>query len=324
MKSKAPTTSIITKKEDCSLISSFSSIICTITLSILTVHYNKKILTHYEFSPQLLLIFQLSIATVFLHFAKSLKLIEFTKTAEPITPRTLLCTLPLGLTFGLNIMLGCLSLQATSVHMYTTLRRLNIPTFMAIEILLVNKRPSFWIIFSGILTIVGAILVSLYDIDGDFGDYSLVLCYNLINAGYLMIASRTEKALGLTTYGLMYSNNIVCLPILLAIAIHSDGSSILLLHQNHLPISWWPLIPDILLNCMFSFLVNFALYFNTSKNGPSCNVVCGNLRDFLLTGYSFLALNGCNNDVPELSLLGNCFGFCSCFIYSIAKIMNYE
>jgi len=209
---------------------------------------------------------------------------------------------------------GNIALQATTIQMYTTLRRLNIPIILALDICFVNKLPSVWIFLSAILTVVGAWLVLLSDTT-EFWACSLVISYNLINILNSALTSHYGHSLGLTSWGLMYCNNIVFLPIIFCATIYTDG---IMFQRLIIPTNWWPFVPDFILSSLLTFVINFVLYYNASRNGPSSNVVCVSLRDFLITGSSFLALNGC--DSLELGLLGNCFGLFSCLIYSVAKL----
>lgn len=70
---------------------------------------------------------------------------------------------------------------------------------------------------------LGAFVAAIRDLEFDVYAYANVMVYNVLTALYLVLISRTKANTGLSTFGMMQYNNIVCIPALAALCI-IDGS----------------------------------------------------------------------------------------------------
>jgi len=186
---------------------------------------------------------------------------------------------------------------------------------MLAEYLVNNKTNSFTVKFSVAVIIAGALIAGARDLEFDFLSYGVVLLYNCSTALYLVLIKYTSKRTGLGNFDLMYYNGIVAIPITFVVSILTGE-----LEQAAHFESLWNIGFQISLigSCGMAFLLNYAIFWNTSVNSPLTQNVAGQAKDVVavLIGYLFFQRS---KVIDPFNSLGVFVGFIGGSLYALAK-----
>ncbi|ONH98400.1 hypothetical protein PRUPE_7G247800 [Prunus persica] len=186
--------------------------------------FNKAALSSYNFpSTNVITLFQMLSSCTLLYAMKCWKIISFTTepqitTNNPVTLipfKTLVHTLPLAISYLLYMLVTMASVRGINVPMYTTLRRTTVAFTMIVEYILTRQKHSYPVVGSVGIIILGAVVAGARDLSFDAYSYGVVFVANICTAIYLASIAHIGKSSGLSTFGLMWCNGIICGPILL-------------------------------------------------------------------------------------------------------------
>ncbi|CAB4288668.1 unnamed protein product [Prunus armeniaca] len=172
--------------------------------AVLLIMFNKAALSSYNFpSTNVITLFQMLSSCTLLYAMKCWKIISFTTEPQITTnnPVTLLVTMA--------------SVRGINVPMYTTLRRTTVAFTMIVEYILTRQKHSYPVVGSVGIIILGAVVAGARDLSFDAYSYGVVFVANICTAIYLASIAHIGKSSGLSTFGLMWCNGIICGPILL-------------------------------------------------------------------------------------------------------------
>ncbi|GAB4832833.1 hypothetical protein Ancab_006848 [Ancistrocladus abbreviatus] len=207
------------------------------------------------------------------------------------------------------------SVRGISVPMYTTLRRTTVAITMVAEYLLVGQRYSRYVLGSVVVIVLGAFVAGARDLSFDLYSYSIVLLANVSTAVYLAYIARIGKTSGLNSFGLMWSNGVICGPILLLwTCIHGDLEK--MMNFPHLYSPGFQAV--MLLSCIVAFFLNYTVFLNTTLNSALTQSICGNLKDVFTIGLGWLLFGGLPFDL--FNILGQCLGFLGSCWYAYCKL----
>ncbi|EFJ34914.1 hypothetical protein SELMODRAFT_227486 [Selaginella moellendorffii] len=229
--------------------------------------------------------------------------------------RTFKRTLPLSFSYLMYMVIGMASLRGVSVPMYTTLRRTTVLFTMAMEYAIMGQRHSREVICSVGVIVFGAFLAGARDFSFDTAGYSLVVISNVTTAIYLAVIARLGKVTGLNSFGLMWCNSLVCLPILLVWTwltgeLHSATDFPALYEHGFQAV--------LVLSCILAFIFNYTIFLNTSLNSPLTQTMCGNIKDLGTIFLGWLLFGGLPFD--WLNVLGQALGFLGSGFYAYCKL----
>ncbi|XP_015384492.1 UDP-N-acetylglucosamine transporter UGNT1-like isoform X2 [Citrus sinensis] len=193
--------------------------------AVLLVMFNKAALSSYSFPcANVITLFQMFCSCSILYALRCWKIISFT-VGEPQTTsnnpttlvplKTLVHTLPLALSYLLYMLITMEAVRGINVPMYTTLRRTTVAFTMIVEYLLTGQKHSLPVVGSVGIILLGAFLAGAWDLSFDAYGYAVVFIANICTAAYLAFISRIGRSSGLSSFGLMWCNGIICTPILL-------------------------------------------------------------------------------------------------------------
>eukprot|EP01040_Poterioochromonas_malhamensis_P004877 gene4877-5231_t len=176
--------------------------------SILVIFTNKAVMTSYQFHFfDFLALIQFIVTTTIL-----LLLILFKKIDTIPVLNLQICReiLPVSLMFLGNVLCGLGSTKSLNIPMFTALRRFSIMMTMIGEWYLLGTKPSYSVIGSIVLMMVGALIAALYDLTYDSYGYLLVFLNNIftaLNGVYMKKAAISGKVskMGVLFYNSLFS-----------------------------------------------------------------------------------------------------------------------
>nr|XP_043619045.1 UDP-N-acetylglucosamine transporter UGNT1-like [Erigeron canadensis] len=295
--------------------------------AVLLILFNKAALSSYKFPcANVITLFQMVCSSVLLYTLKCRKIISFRANSENhqssknfpgifIPLNTLITTLPLAISYLLYMLVSMESVRGVSVPMYTTLRRTTVAFTMLVEYVLARQRYSFYVIGSVGIVIFGAFIAGARDLSFDSYAYTIVFSANICTAIYLASISRIGKSSGLNSFGLMWCNGLICTPILL---LWTWISGDLEVTANFSYLSSLGFQAVMLLSCILAFLLNYAVFLNTTLNSALTQTICGNLKDLFTIGLGWIIFGGLPFDL--LNVVGQSLGFLGSCIYAFCKI----
>ena len=225
--------------------------------------------------------------------------------------------LPISAAFLLYMLLGMASIAGVSLPMYTTLRK-TAPAFtMAAEWMLQGRSHSRATQAGVAVTCAGALLAGLNDLNFSPRGYALVFCSNVTTSAYLLMISQRKAATGLTSFGLMWCNSLLCLPVLLLATVVS-GEFWAAWEFPHLG------APGFLFafigSCLLAFVLNYAMFLNVSVNSPLTQTVCGNSKDLAVVALGYLAFDAGPSEA--LNVAGVVLGLAGSGLFAWAKLSD--
>ncbi|KAK9055108.1 hypothetical protein SSX86_026189 [Deinandra increscens subsp. villosa] len=294
--------------------------------AVLLIMFNKAALSSYKFPcANVITLFQMVCSSVLLYALRCREVISFRVNNEnPSTNNipgifvplnTLLTTLPLAISYLLYMLVSMESVRGVSVPMYATLRRTTVAFTMIVEYVLVRQKYSSYIIGSVGIIIFGAFVAGARDLSFDSYAYAIVFSANICTAIYLASIARIGKSSGLNSFGLMWCNGLICTPILL-IWTWVSGDLQVTANFSHLSSVGFQAV--MLLSCVMAFLLNYAVFLNTTLNSALTQTICGNLKDLFTIGLGWIVFGGLPFDL--LNVVGQSLGFLGSCIYAFCKI----
>lgn len=295
--------------------------------AVLLVMFNKAVLSSYNFpSANVITLFQIITSTAILYTLRSWNIISF-KTLEGrntipdtssklfISLDTFLRTSPLSVAYLLYMIVGMASIRGVNVPMYTTLRRTTVFFTMIMEYFLSGQKHSSSIVGSVGLIMLGAFVAGARDLSFDFYSYVIVVLSNITTAIYLITIARIGKSSGLSSFGLMWCNSLVCGPLLL-LWTYLSGELEMTVQFPHLYSAAFQVM--MLLSCGMAFCLNYAIFLNTTVNSALTQTICGNLKDFFTVVIGWFLFGGLPFD--WLNVVGQSLGFIGSGVYAYCKI----
>ncbi|XP_068344719.1 UDP-N-acetylglucosamine transporter UGNT1-like [Pyrus communis] len=292
--------------------------------AVLLIMFNKAALSSYNFpSANVITLFQMVSSCTFLYAMKCRKIVSFTTEPEstPNNPavlvpfKTLIRTLPLAMSYLLYMLITMESVRGINVPMYTTLRRTTVAFTMIVEHILTRQKHSYPVMGSVGIIILGAIVAGARDLSFDAYSYGVVFVANICTAIYLASIAHIGKSSGLSTFGLMWCNGIICGPILLFwTSINGDLEG--MINFPHLFSPGFQAV--MLLSCVMAFSLNYCVFWNTTLNSALTQTICGNLKDLFTIGLGWLLFGGLPFDL--LNVAGQSLGFFGSCLYAYCKL----
>ncbi|KAH9653299.1 UDP-N-acetylglucosamine transporter UGNT1 [Citrus sinensis] len=295
--------------------------------AVLLVMFNKAALSSYSFPcANVITLFQMFCSCSILYALRCWKIISFT-VGEPQTTsnnpttlvplKTLVHTLPLALSYLLYMLITMEAVRGINVPMYTTLRRTTVAFTMIVEYLLTGQKHSLPVVGSVGIILLGAFLAGAWDLSFDAYGYAVVFIANICTAAYLAFISRIGRSSGLSSFGLMWCNGIICTPILLFWTSFRGDLEVTM----NFPLLFYPGFQVVmLLSCIMAFLINYYVFLNTTLNSALTQTICGNLKDLLTIGLGWLLFGGLPFDL--FNIVGQALGFLGSCFYAYCKLQG--
>lgn len=297
--------------------SAVSYMVCAVML----VMFNKAALSAYKFpSANVVTILQMACSNLLLYTLRSFGWITFTRDIDSfgsrfVPLRTLRRAAPLSLSYLFYMVVGMASIRGVNVPMYTALRRTTVAFTMFLEYFIAQRRHTRPILASVAIICIGAFIAGARDMSFDTYGYSVVFLSNFTTAVYLATIAELGKSTGLTSFGLMWCNGILCCPILLFWTWISGELRTALSFPSLSSPGFQAVLS---LSCMMAFALNYTIFLNTSLNSPLTQTMCGNIKDLGTVAVGWILFGGLDLDLVNLA--GQGLGFLGSGLYAYCKL----
>jgi len=185
---------------------------------------------------------------------------------------------PLAFFFNGMVFSGLMPLYYVNVPIYGALRR--ITTFLVIigERLFLGRTTPTDEVLSVIFMVLGATIAGLGDIDFSMFGYTLVMLNCLITALYLVYIAKTTAETKLDTFGLMFYNSLLSIPVVVLCVLLFESDVI-----------YYPDVFDygfqicFLMSSVLAFLLNYFIFLCFTINSPLTTSITGQLKNIFTT-----------------------------------------
>eukprot|EP00455_Lapot_gusevi_P039558 TRINITY_DN4436_c0_g1_i2.p1 TRINITY_DN4436_c0_g1~~TRINITY_DN4436_c0_g1_i2.p1 ORF type:complete len:398 (-),score=109.70 TRINITY_DN4436_c0_g1_i2:112-1212(-) len=269
--------------------------------------FNKAVLTLYQFHhPNIMTLAQIILSLMFLSGLKRYGVIKFAdfdwERAKKVSP--------LAISFVGMVLTGLSALNYLNVPMFSALRRGTTLITMFCEWYFLRMIPSLKIQLSVHGMVAGAIVAAISDLDFNFYGYTMVLINSLFTAAYLICIAKFGKQ-GLDTFGLMYYNNLLSLP-LVFVACVVNGDIKGFLNYPHLSsMGFWA---TFFISSVQAFLLNYSIFLCTKTNSALTTSVVGQIKNIATTAVGYFMFGDVSYDFFNVIGLG--IGVVTSVLYS--------
>mmetsp|Transcript_35127 Transcript_35127/g.56828 ORF Transcript_35127/g.56828 Transcript_35127/m.56828 type:complete len:346 (-) Transcript_35127:539-1576(-) len=243
--------------------------------------FNKAVMNGFGFSySNVMILLQMFLSVILLDILKAFGLVSYPKFQMSYARKVL----PVAVAYCLNVALALAALRDLNVPMYSTLKRLTTAVVMTGEWMFLHKVPSAHIRLAVLLICGGAVLAGITDLEFDMMAYTLALGSCCVQALYLIAASKASVETEVNSFGLVYYNSILSIPVL-AIFVFITGE-----FQDSLKFESWFSVSFQILLLMALFqgsLLNYALFFCTTTNSALTTTIVGQAKVILATALGF-------------------------------------
>lgn len=223
---------------------------------------------------------------------------------------------PLSICWWTYVVSGIVALRYLNIPMFSTLRKFTVLFVLLGEVILLRKpaKPTIWLSVSVMLC--GGLLAGFTDLTMSIPGYICVALCCVATALYLVMIVRVTASTKLNTFGLLFYNNVLSLPLMCTFLYFFTDE---LQEVRSFPDLKNPaFIGFLLLSAAQATLLNIAIFLCTKINSPLATTVTGQMKDVItvtagLFVFGDVKLNGPNLAGLGLSLVGS-------LLYSLVKL----
>jgi len=233
----------------------------------------------------------------------------------PLNSKTLLTMLPVSVAFLFYLILGMLALRGVSIPMYASLRRFTVVFVMSFDYLISGITHSTPVTLTVALQIMGCVLAAVNDLEYNPSGYAYIFLYNAATAIYLVIIKHVKTRNDfLNSFSMMYLNSVMLIPTLIVTS-YVLGDIDRVRQFEH--VYEMGFIVSFLASAILAFVLNYAIFWNTSANSALTQTVSGQIKDIgtVLLGYIAFPPDALN----FLNICGVTLGFAGSLSYAYVK-----
>lgn len=292
-----------------------SLLVCSfyIIVSASMVFTNKSLTYTYKFNTtNVLLLMQMAFTAVLLRTARDvLKIIDFPEFERTVARQVA----PVSVFYSLNAAVALVALRELSIPSYTLIKRLAPLFTLALEFLVLRKRPANLIVFGLLVMASGTVLAARADTRSSTFAWGLGFTSCLFQALYLTFVKRSGATTGLNTFGILYYHSILSLPCFCLIA-GLAGEVPMVLSYEHWHDVWF--IAVLTMSLGMGLLLNYALFLCTEKTSPTSTLVSGHVKALGQTIFGISAFGGI--DLNAAYVVGTVLNAMGGGIYVMGKL----
>lgn len=303
----APTSS--NESTSAAIISCFAYTFCSITM-VLT---NKALASQYDADIDFLVIaFQSLCAVLLVLSCDTLGFIQHG--SAKFDPSVALQWLPVNLFFVSMLSTGFLSLRYLNVPMVTIFKNLTNVGIMWGEWSLYGAHVSLGAILACAIMILGAVLAAANDITFSGIGYFWMLSNCVCCAGYVLYMKHATKTVRLPKFAMVFYNNLLSLPILLAgAAVRGEYTTFLWSEDLHTA----AYVSLSLYAGLVGFALNLATLWCVSNNSATTYSVVGAMNKIPLAVVGWLLFR---TPITQKALIFLSLSMCGGFLYTYTKL----
>lgn len=223
---------------------------------------------------------------------------------------------PVNLFFCAMLFTGMASLQTNSVPMVTVFKNVtNIVTSIGDYFFFGSKSEGLVVVAFGIM-LGGAVLAAWKDIEVTF----VGLCWMALNclstSGYVLYMKHATNNVKLTTFGMVFVNNVLCIAFLLPVSILNGEVSLFLRTQTLHTFDYYS---KNFFAGFVGFFLNFASLNCVAATGPTTYAIVGSLNKVPVAILGYLLFD---NVISAETWFFISVSMCGGFLYSYAKLQT--
>jgi solute carrier family 35 len=280
--------------------------------SVSITFFNKAVFSVYAFNfPCTVTLLQIIVCLAFLRIAHASKYITLPVITKPLAR----LVYPLTLCWWTYVVSGLIALRYLNVPMFSTLRK-----FTALLVLVgervVLKRNAPTPVWAAITVMVsGGLIAGLTDLTMSVPGYVFVAICCVATAMYLILIVRVGAASGLDTFGLLYYNNVLSLPLMLAyIVLCTTEIAGVAAYPRLAEPQFWAFL---LVSASQATVLNIAIFMCTKVNSPLATTVTGQAKDLVTVSVGLFLFGDVKITMPNL--FGLCLALVGSMLYSYVK-----
>lgn len=289
------------------------------------IFVNKACLTHFNFSyPSTLMALQ-ALLTIFLLIIAS-RITPSLVSIVPVKTADYRRMIPSSIFFVSNVTIGLSALSRVNIPMFSAFRRLTVLFVMGAEYIMLHRTHSKPVVFSVFVLTAGAFVSALGDVTYSISGYMLVMLNNALTAAYLASIKRVMKDLNLDPISLLYYTNVICFPIIFAIAILTNDIQSAYLHyvtDSQLRNSVF-FLPALSCVAVSAFCVNLSTSICTHVTSPLTTSVAGQVKNVLQSFLGFFSWGYVPTPLNVLGLMVALGGQLSFAVFKYRDAHSYK
>lgn len=263
--------------------------------SISITFFNKAVFSVYAFNfPCLVTLLQILVCLTYLLTASAASRI----TLPPLTLSLARTVYPLTFCWWTYVVSGLIALRYLNVPMFSTLRKATALLVLVGErVFLGRQAPApIWAAISVMCS--GGLIAGATDLTFSLPGYVFVSICCVATALYLVLIVRVGASTKLDTFGLLYYNNVLSLPLMAAyiLCFTSELQDVVSFPRLHEPRFW----AFLLFSASQATVLNLAIFFCTKVNSPLATTVTGQAKDLITVSVGLFIFGDVKISGPNL------------------------
>lgn len=186
---------------------------------------------------------------------------------------------------------------------------------LVLEMFVLGRKSSMRIWISVGIMVLGGILAGVYDTHMSVIGYVCVGLCCVATACYLIMIVSVTKSTGLDTWGLLFYNNVLSLPIMLLTTMSVTREFVDVRYYEYIGSGrFWGFL---LVSAAQATVLNVAIFLCTNVNSPLATTVTGQIKDIVTVVFGMFAFGGV--EVRFANVFGLGVALFGSLLYSLAK-----
>lgn len=280
--------------------------------SVSLTFFNKAVFSVYAFHfPCVLTLVQMLVCLLLLAAAHLARLVELPRLSAPLARKVL----PLSLCWWAFVASGLLGLRRLNVPMFSTLRKFGVVPVLVLERALLGRKAGGRVWAAVGVMVAGGVLAGATDGSVDAGGVLLVAVCCVATALYLVLIVRVGRETRLDSFGLLYCNNVLALPMMVTYLVVFTSEVAGVMGYEYLGSGrFWGFL---LFAASQATLLNVAIFLCTKVNSPLATAVTGQAKDVVTVGAGLFMFGDVKITAPKLMGLG--LALAGSVLYSYVK-----
>jgi solute carrier family 35 len=222
---------------------------------------------------------------------------------------------PLTICWWTYVVSGLIALRYLNVPMFSTLRKFTALLVLIGERLMLNRRAPapVWAAIS--VMVSGGLIAGFTDLTMSVPGYIFAAVCCVSTALYLILIVRVGAASKLDTFGLLYYNNVLSVPLMLVyLVLFTNEMSGVVQYPRIADPTFWTFL---LVSAAQATILNIAIFLCTKVNSPLATTITGQVKDIITISVGLFLFGDVKISAPNL--VGLFLALVGSFLYSFVK-----
>lgn len=222
---------------------------------------------------------------------------------------------PLSFCWWTYVVSGLVALRYLTVPMFSTLRKFTTMLVLIGERVLLDRRAPGQVWATIWVMVVGGLIAGVTDLSMSLPGYFFVAICCTATALYLILIVRVGASSKLDTFGLLYYNNLLSLPLMLGyMVLFTDEPANVPSYPHIRDPRFWMFL---LFSAAQATLLNLAIFLCTKVNSPLATAVTGQVKDIITVSVGLFLFGDVKFSAPNLC--GLAIALIGSMMYSYVK-----